>query len=195
MSVTVGVSICSLISLVLVILGIDVFQAYERYALATQLPALFVLISLARTHFGTSAPSLGASAEKSADCMSFFLLCVSGALVWASAAADFHAYYPLDMDRLKVLLSINADLGFSCITMNLIGAGIDTGVGSNPTWSFIYESGAGALMDYWTLILTLLTLEEDFIFKRRGLGYNWSWWNKEELLSVGITAFIIVIVG
>jgi purine-cytosine permease-like protein len=48
-SVIVGVTICSFISLVVVILGIDVFQVYERYAFAPQLPVLFVLIGIAGT--------------------------------------------------------------------------------------------------------------------------------------------------
>lgn len=132
MSVVVRVVICSLISIVVVILGIGVFHAYERYAFAPQLPVLFVLIGVAGTHFYTSAPSLGTGSEKSADRMSFFFLCLSGALAWAPAAADFYVYYPLDSNRLKVLLSTTTGLGLSCIMMSTIGVGNGTGVSLNP---------------------------------------------------------------
>ncbi|KIW16056.1 hypothetical protein PV08_06107 [Exophiala spinifera] len=54
-----------------------------------------------------------------------------------------------------------------------------------------------ALMGYWTIMWTTMTLEEQLIFRRK-TGYNWDDWNKPSRLPLGIaacTAFCIGWVG
>ena len=52
-----------------------------------------------------------------------------------------------------------------------------------------------ALMGYWTIMWVSMTLEEEFMFRRRRGGYNWEDWNKPSKLPIGIAALIAFLVG
>ena len=51
-----------------------------------------------------------------------------------------------------------------------------------------------ALMGYWLAIWIAIILEDQIIFRRR-TGYDWTVWNQEEKLPVGIAALIAFLVG
>lgn len=51
-----------------------------------------------------------------------------------------------------------------------------------------------ALMGYWTIMWTTMTLEEQLIFRRK-TGYNWDDWNKPSRLPLGIAACIAFCIG
>ena len=51
-----------------------------------------------------------------------------------------------------------------------------------------------SLIGYWTIIWITLTIEEEFIFRRKS-GYDWSAWNERKLLTIGIAALSAFLVG
>lgn len=51
-----------------------------------------------------------------------------------------------------------------------------------------------ALMGYWVAIWIAITIEEQVIFRRRR-GYEWTEWNQQEKLPVGIAALVAFLVG
>lgn len=51
-----------------------------------------------------------------------------------------------------------------------------------------------ALMGYWLAIWIAITIEEQVVFRRR-CGYDWTNWNQQEKLPVGIAALIAFLVG
>ncbi|KAJ5128304.1 hypothetical protein N7526_006470 [Penicillium atrosanguineum] len=51
-----------------------------------------------------------------------------------------------------------------------------------------------ALMGYWVAIWITLTLEEEFIFRRKA-GYDWTAWNSPKLLPIGLAALAAFLVG
>lgn len=51
-----------------------------------------------------------------------------------------------------------------------------------------------ALMGYWVAIWIAITLEEQVIFRRK-TGYDWTVWNEQGKLPIGIAAFIAFLVG
>ena len=51
-----------------------------------------------------------------------------------------------------------------------------------------------ALMGYWLAIWIAILLEEQIIFRRKS-GYDWTMWNQQEKLPVGIAALIAFLVG
>ena len=51
-----------------------------------------------------------------------------------------------------------------------------------------------ALMGYWVAIWIAITIEEQIIFRRKS-GYDWSAWNDEARLPIGLAAFIAFLVG
>lgn len=54
-----------------------------------------------------------------------------------------------------------------------------------------------ALMGYWVFMWIIMTIEEEFIFRRRyeGHWYNWEVWNNPEALPIGIAALICFLIG
>jgi purine-cytosine permease-like protein len=58
----------------------------------------------------------------------------------------------------------------------------------------IFESFL-ALIGYWTAFWVVITLEEEFIFRRKRGGYDWSAWNNRNLLPIGIAALVAFLVG
>lgn len=51
-----------------------------------------------------------------------------------------------------------------------------------------------ALMGYWLAIWIAIILEEQIIFRRR-VGYDWTVWNEQKRLPVGIAALIAFLIG
>lgn len=51
-----------------------------------------------------------------------------------------------------------------------------------------------ALMGYWLAIWIAITLEEQLIFRRR-TGYDWTVWNTQEKLPLGIAALVAFLIG
>lgn len=51
-----------------------------------------------------------------------------------------------------------------------------------------------ALMGYWVAIWITLTLEEEFIFRRKS-GYDWTAWNSPKLLPIGLAALAAFLIG
>lgn len=50
------------------------------------------------------------------------------------------------------------------------------------------------LIGYWTVIWIAMTIEEEFIFRRKS-GYNWEDWNVQSALPVGYAAFLTFLIG
>ncbi|KAI1105606.1 FAD/NAD(P)-binding domain-containing protein [Jackrogersella minutella] len=51
-----------------------------------------------------------------------------------------------------------------------------------------------SLIGYWTIIWITMTLEEEFIFRRK-TGYNWTGWNDKTILPTGYAGFATFIIG
>lgn len=52
-----------------------------------------------------------------------------------------------------------------------------------------------ALMGYYVAIWIAITLEEQFLFRRRRGGYAWADWNRKERLPIGIAALLAFLIG
>ena len=111
MSIAVGIIITALISWLVAVFGMAVFQAYERFdclftcptpnllsltanrwAGIPQLIVLLILVGIAGKHFDTSSQSSGGAATVTAGRLSFFSLSLSAPLSWAGAGSDYYVY-------------------------------------------------------------------------------------------------------
>ena len=111
MSIAVGIVITALISWLVAVFGMAMFQTYERhvslliiirykswmliasrYAWIPQVIVLLILAGVAGKHFDTSLQSVGESAAVTAGRLSFFSLCLSAPATWAGAGSDFYVY-------------------------------------------------------------------------------------------------------
>ncbi|RDW69762.1 nucleoside transporter family protein [Coleophoma cylindrospora] len=99
----------------------------------------------------------------------------------------------------------SAALGFQCLgswpkkvpraVWNTFGAIVYTicaAVGRNHLYD-IFENFL-ALMGYWVTIWLTITLEEQFIFRRK-IGYNWEDWDNKAALPLGLAALAAFLIG
>jgi purine-cytosine permease-like protein len=52
-----------------------------------------------------------------------------------------------------------------------------------------------ALIGYWTACWVVITIEEEFLFRRKRGGYDWTAWNNRQLLPIGFAALGAFLVG
>ncbi|OJJ99967.1 hypothetical protein ASPACDRAFT_1869919 [Aspergillus aculeatus ATCC 16872] len=146
MTVVVGIIIVAIITWLVVVFGMKPFHAYERWAWAPQLVAMFVLVGCAGPKFDTSIVSSGNTATLSADRLTFFSLCLSSSVAWAPAGADFFVYFPPTTSKWKTFMSVLFGLGLSLTFANLMGVGLASGTLTNPAWAEAYDTSSGALI-------------------------------------------------
>ncbi|PYI29670.1 hypothetical protein BP00DRAFT_478717 [Aspergillus indologenus CBS 114.80] len=146
MTVVVGIIIVAIITWLVVVFGMKPFHAYERWAWAPQLVAMFVLVGCAGPKFDTSLVSSGNPATLSADRLTFFSLCLSSSVAWAPAGADFFVYFPPTTSKWKTFVSVLFGLGLSLTFANLMGVGLASGTLTNPAWAEAYDTSSGALI-------------------------------------------------
>ena len=111
LSIVVGIIITALISWLVAVFGMAVFQTYERsatecivifliskmltvsrWAGIPQVIMLLILAGLAGKHFDTSSQSTGGSAAVTSGRLSFFSLSLSAPVGWGAAGSDFYVY-------------------------------------------------------------------------------------------------------
>jgi purine-cytosine permease-like protein len=117
-----------------------------RWAWAPQLVAIFVLVGSAGPTFDTSITSIGDQATINGNRLSFFSLCLSSAVAWAPAAADYFVYYPPSTQKWKTFLMTLTGIGLALAFANLMGVGLASGTFSNTAWSDAYGVSSGALI-------------------------------------------------
>ncbi|KAL9008708.1 MAG: hypothetical protein Q9180_009475, partial [Flavoplaca navasiana] len=153
MSVVVGIVIVALISWVIAVFGITIFQKYERYAWAPQLFVLLILIGTAARSFNPSLQSTNLltgeplmAGPLTAARLSFFSLQLSVPVSWAAASSDFYVYYPQNTKPWKSFSLTMFGLTLSFIFVNMIGIGLASGTFANPAWKEAHASSSGALI-------------------------------------------------
>jgi len=146
MTIAVGIVIVAVISWVVAVFGMAIFQTYERYAWIPQVIVLFILIGSAAPHFDASLQSTGGTSATTAHRLSFFSLCLSVPLSWAAAGSDFYVYYPESTNKRLTFLMTLMGLTLSFVFVTLIGVGLGSGVSTTPAWSDAYGISSGAVI-------------------------------------------------
>ncbi|PYH47822.1 purine-cytosine permease family protein [Aspergillus saccharolyticus JOP 1030-1] len=146
MTVVVGIIIVAILTWLVVVFGMKPFHAYERWAWAPQLVAMFVLVGCAGPNFDTSLVSTGNTETLNADRLTFFSLCLSSSVAWAPAGADFFVYFPPTTSKWKTFMSVLVGLGLSLTFANLMGVGLASGTLTNQKWADAYDTSSGALI-------------------------------------------------
>jgi purine-cytosine permease-like protein len=105
-----------------------------------------VLVGSAGPKFDTSITSTGDSATVNGNRLSFFSLCLSAAVAWAPAGADYYVYYPAGTQKWKTFAMTTIGIGLSMSFANLMGVGLASGTFSQPSWNSALEVSSGALI-------------------------------------------------
>ncbi|KAI4090968.1 MAG: hypothetical protein LQ339_008215 [Xanthoria mediterranea] len=153
MSIVVGIVIVALISWVIAVFGMAIFQKYERYAWAPQLFVLLILIGSAGRSFNASLQSTDlltgeplTGGPLTAARLSFFSLQLSVPVSWSAASSDFYVYYPENTRPWKSFSLTMIGLTLSFMFVNLIGIGLASGTFANPAWLEADGISSGALI-------------------------------------------------
>lgn len=146
MSVVVGTIIVAIITWVVVVFGMSLFHTYERWAWIPQMFALLVLVGSAGPKFDTFISSTGDSRTVTGNRLSFFSLCLSGAVAWAPAGADYYVYYPPTTKKWKTFIMTFLGIGLALVFATLLGVGLASGTFTNPDWAAANEVSSGALI-------------------------------------------------
>ena len=151
MSVVVGIIILAIITWGVTTFGIQVFHYYERFAFIPQLIVFSILYGVAAKKFDLTTPSVGDSMTVIGNRLSFFSLCLSAAITYAGLAADFFVYWPASTSRKLIFIMTLAGLAFSFTFTFVLGAGLASGINTDPVYANAWNnsqggSGSGALL-------------------------------------------------
>ena len=162
MSIVVGIIVVALVTWIVAVFGLAVFQMYERYgtlpmiivlllitcrwAWLPQMIVLLVLVGYASPNFDVSIQSTGNTVTINANRLSFFSLCLSIPVSWAAAASDFYVYYPENTTKWKIFLMTLSGSTLSYTFVNLIGVSLASGINITPVWATAYKTSSGALI-------------------------------------------------
>ncbi|KAL8835832.1 MAG: hypothetical protein Q9176_006713 [Flavoplaca citrina] len=153
MSVVVGIVIIALVSWVVAVFGMAIFQKYERYAWAPQLFVLLILIGTAARSFNPSLQSTNIQTGKPLKAgpltvarLSFFSLQLFVPVSWAAASSDFYVYYPENTKPWKCFSLTMLGLTLSFMFVNMIGIGLGSGTFANPAWKEAHAVSSGSLI-------------------------------------------------
>lgn len=146
LSVIVGIVIVAVLTWGVTTFGYSIFHFYERWAWLPQLIALSILAGVAGPKFDLSTPSTGNPRTIIGDRLSFFSLCLSAAITYGGAAADYFVYCPEETPPWKVFTVTMCGLGTSFTFALLLGIGLGSGIATNTAWSNAYGISQGALL-------------------------------------------------
>ncbi|KAJ7210294.1 hypothetical protein C8J57DRAFT_1608127 [Mycena rebaudengoi] len=146
MSIVVGIIVVQIVSSIVTVFGMKIFQYYERFSWIPQALVLFILIGSVRPFFDTSVQSTGSPPLIAANRLSFFSLCIYVPNSWGAAVSDFYVYYPENTSKLKIFTMTLVGLWLSFALVYLLGIDLATGIASNAAWSDAYNTSIGALI-------------------------------------------------
>ena len=161
LTVAVGIVITAVITAVVTTFGIKFFHYYERsvsrfssntlanpdrYAWIPSFAVFLILAGTAGPHFDTGSKSTVEGATLIGNRISFFSVCLSAAITYAPAAADFLVYCDAKVaSRWKVFGATMTGLSLSFTFCFVIGAGLSSGLANNAVWEAA-GAGSGALI-------------------------------------------------
>lgn len=146
LSVIVGIVIVAVLTWVITTFGYSYFHHYERVAWIPQLIVYCILAGVAGPSFSISTPSQVSGATLVGNRLSFFSLCLSAAITYAGAGADYFVYYPEHTPGWKMFALTMSGLSLSFTFAFLLGIGLATGIATNVSWSNAYNVSQGALI-------------------------------------------------
>jgi len=146
LSVVVGIIVVAVVTWFITTFGYNILHYYERYAWIPQIIAFSILAGVAGPNFELHGETEGDPRTRTASRLSFFGLCLSAAITYAGAAADFFVYYPESAPRWKVFTATMLGLTTSFTYAFLLGIGLAAGIATNTAWSDSYKVSQGALI-------------------------------------------------
>lgn len=146
LSIVVGIIIVAVMTWAITTFGYSVFHYYERWSWLPQLIVCCILAGVAGPKFSTSAPSVATGKTLIGNRLSFFSICLSAAITYAGAGADYFVYYPVQTPKRKIFVNTLAGLSLSFTFAFILGIGLSSSLATNTSWKSAYSISQGALI-------------------------------------------------
>ncbi|KAE9973718.1 hypothetical protein BLS_003462 [Venturia inaequalis] len=146
LSIVVGIIIVAVMTWAITTFGYSVFHYYERWSWLPQLIVCCILAGVAGPNFTTSAPSVATGKTLIGNRLSFFSICLSAAITYAGAGADYFVYYPVHTPKRKIFTNTLAGLSLSFTFAFILGIGLASSLATNTSWKSAYTVSQGALI-------------------------------------------------
>lgn len=116
------------------------------YAFLPQVVVICILYGVSAKKYDLVTPSVGDSLTIAGNRLSFFSICLSGAITYAPLAADFFVYYPPDTPKVVSFGLTFLGLTLSFTMAFIVGIGLASGIPNDTGYADAYSAGAGALI-------------------------------------------------
>jgi len=146
LSVVVGILIVAIMTWGITTFGYSAFHYYERWNWLPQLIVCCILVGVAAPKFDIATPSVATGRTLIGNRLSFFSLCLSAAITYAGAGADYFVYYPESVLPWKIIALTTCGLALSFTFAFILGIGLASGILTNTSWAAAYETSQGALI-------------------------------------------------
>lgn len=146
--IEVGITIITVISIVIAIFGIRYVQ-YAESLCAIPVNIAFVLLYVcAGSRFDTTTPSVGDSPTVIANWLSNFSSCVGITATWIAITSDYYVEFPEDVASWKIFSLTTLSIFIPTAFVGTLGVGIASAAVTDPVWGAAYESlGNGGLLN------------------------------------------------
>ncbi|KAK0739587.1 permease for cytosine/purines, uracil, thiamine, allantoin-domain-containing protein [Apiosordaria backusii] len=145
LSVTVGIVIISLVTLVISFCGYKWLHIYERYA---WIPAFIAIIVAAGCGGKDLANQVPTEPAKASAVLSYGMIMASYMVPWACLASDFTTYLKPETSSVKIFCYSYFGLATPTILLMTLGAAVGGAIPNNPHWQAKYdESLVGGILD------------------------------------------------
>ncbi|KAK4191713.1 putative purine-cytosine permease [Podospora australis] len=145
LSVTVGIVIIAVVTLIISFCGYRILHIYERYAWIPAFIAIIVAVGTGGKGLVNQAPLPPPPASA---VLSFGMIVASYMVPWACLASDFTTYLKPDTSSVKIFTYSYLGLATPTILLMILGAAIGGAVPNNPRWQEKYdESLVGGVLD------------------------------------------------
>ncbi|GAA6022870.1 hypothetical protein JCM11491_007025 [Sporobolomyces phaffii] len=143
LSITVGIVIVAVVSMIISFFGYRVLHACERWAWIPVCLAFVLLAGIGGRHLGAAA-SYNVGQSTTGGILSFISIIVGFTLSWSGCSADFNSYMRPDISKTKVAVYTFLGLYLPACLLQLLGAAFAAAAlsGRVPTWNAAYETGS-----------------------------------------------------
>ncbi|KAK4457341.1 putative purine-cytosine permease [Cladorrhinum samala] len=146
LSVSVGIVIMSLLTLVISFCGFNVLHTYERYAWIPALISIVVAVGCGGKALTRQAPPPEPAAAPAV--LSFGMIIASYMIPWACLASDFTTYLKPETSSSKIFTYTYLGLATPTILLMVLGAAIGSAIPNNPQWQAKFDQSlVGGVLD------------------------------------------------
>ncbi|WPH03892.1 Hypothetical protein R9X50_00677500 [Acrodontium crateriforme] len=164
-SISVGIVIIAVISLLVSTLGLRAILVYEKYAWFIYLVIFIIILAETGRYADNTSPAKSSGADLSANVLNLLAVVYGSSASWATLASDYYVHYPVNVNRVKVFFMTTFGIAIPTSIGMVSGAVVASALNNRPDWNAEYNNSIGFLIQtmlyprgFAKFILVLLVL-------------------------------------